>query len=236
MKKGIKNTIIKITIGLLLFNILIAQTGTSIKAGFTLSSFDKDGFHPVYGIIFGPGYQWSISNELSLAGELLYLNRGGILKRTGVDYSCCYYKNVYQYSLRCLLGYIDIPLLIQYRLPFFNDMEFQIYTGSSFSLSIIDKSKEKDRQDLYSTEVEITEFYPCTDGGCYAEDNVYCSLRNSGISFNFGFKVIWKKYLLDIRYSRDLIGIRRVYCTDLDYIKANALQVMLGIFIPKKIK
>lgn len=222
---------------LLVGNLLYAQDESpgltfGVKFGTAVSSFSSEQPHTGerIGLTFGGFVNYPISSQLSLQGEVSYLQQGGTLvtytdeTRFGAPFN---FSTVHQTNSRVTLHNIEVPVLVQYQLPIAN-LPVRAYAGPSFAYTL--KANDTFERTGYTAADLIV-----TATGSEDVTSTYQSIQlgaSGGLEFYIPFGE--KSLVIDARYRYGITPARKSYSyitlngTE-EEIRTNTLSFTLGL-------
>jgi hypothetical protein len=215
-------------LGLALYTPLLARTSFTIKSGFNLSALMKSGTGMQTGATFGVGQEWRIFRNTSLALELFFSTRGGMLNNKSVRPSGMFgYEYVNYYDIQCRFGSIDLPILLKQKFALTKSLHSALLIGPCFSLGVSDKSRlillqseslwDPETREYLQFDYDYTSCYDC-----------FSWFEGSGLTIMAGMELVWEFLSFEFRiplrpYSVDMI--RDVYV----YEKIQVVHFLFGI-------
>lgn len=202
------------------------------KAGVAVSSFSNEQPHTGerIGYTLGGFVTYALSPQLTLQGEVNYLQQGGTLltytdeTRFGAPYN---FATVHQTHSRITQHNVEVPILAQYKVPFF-DLPIKVYAGPSIAYTF--KAEDSFERTGYTT----TNLIVTATG----KDDVTSQYQKFqfGVNGGLGFYVPFgeKSLVLDIRYRYGITPTRNAYSyitlngTD-EKIRTNTLSFTVGL-------
>jgi len=196
-----KKFLLIIALSIVSFSESYAQNNWQIKGGFNYSTFrNSSDVKPIYGYFIGIGREWSLKYNLSVAAEINFLTKGGIIKDKPIK--PVYFainQDVYLSNIKCYIGYLEFPLLIKYNLVFAPNTVFKMFLGPVYSIPYIDKSKIIKKKYLYTLEPNKYydfEYHKDEESNLYIESRC---IYNFGLEFKYRFFSFVFYYSLDNR-------------------------------------
>ncbi len=178
-----------------------ANGSTFFKIGLTASNFrDKDA-RTIVSYAFGFSKVKKVKGNVYFCPELLFSGQGSLLKNKPVkNEDWQWYLNAY--NIKVLQYYLEVPLLIGYRLAV-TDHNFFIYLGPSFHASITDRTTLSNERIIYDDD------HPAQKGDFQNYDFEFVQgdydghfLEAAGLSLNLGLAVpLSAKFDFEVRYS-----------------------------------
>lgn len=185
------------------------------KAGVAVSTFSNEQPHTGerIGYTLGGFVTYALSPEFTIQGELNYLQQGGTLltytdeTRFGAPYN---FATVHQTHSRVTLHNLEVPVLAQYKVPFF-DLPVKVYAGPSIAYTL--KATDNFERTGYTTTQLIV-----TATGKEDVTSQYQSFQ-FGVIGGFGIYVPVgeKSLVVDFRYRYGITPAR----SDYSYITLN---------------
>lgn len=176
-----------------LFSHLHATSRFRLSLGSTYATFqDGDGEGKI-GLFAGVGKEWGIYKNLSFVSGVNYVQKGAILKHKIVKYYL-WDASVFVYDIDCSIGFLDIPIGIQYKLPIYKKFGLEIFWGPSLLLAVQDRSSTRLIDEYLSQETKNDFTFTDLWGWFY---------HSSGWGINSGFGLTWDSFSVECRYTRD---------------------------------
>jgi hypothetical protein len=230
-----KKIIILVVFTLSLIANSYAQNGSSIVGGINFSTFydeEDNGWSP--GISFGIRKNIYLINNFDLNVEIFYSITGGNLKNKAIGPYGDYSERIYFHDIKARVGYIEIPLSIEYRIHKINNSEISLLLGyflaiPLFDLSLINKNKYLFTFDFNNPEHKnyIFEYYPNDQSGFGIGNNDY--EQNHGLIL--GLKTNIHNYFIELRYRRDLESIGYIATISRVNKKPHSMSILIAMHL-----
>ena len=198
-----KKLIITVTLLSILYSLnLNAQSKYGIEIGGNYFSFQNEKTHSNLGFTIGISREWELNKNKALVGELLFSTKGGMLKNKRI----LSYSQINEGDILCTIGFIEIPFLYRYYIPFFKNSRMQFSIGPSLSIAILDNIETKNVRIVYSYDYP-EEYEQKTPQYDYISDQDPGPLwvdtwNNSGFGLNIGIGINWDKFSISCRYYK----------------------------------
>jgi hypothetical protein len=203
------------------------QSKWQIKAGANSSYFvDAENSSSKIGYTFGIARKINIYGDLDITVELDYATKGAILhERTIRPYTTINPMNAYSWDIHGNIGYIELPVLLSYSFPVYEEYSIGLFFGPAFSVPVKDLSEFRKVQ-------FIEEYDPINPS---TTDYDYHFAPESGFGNNtisifyiFGLNISYTNVFIEFRY---VLNNREAYyfgdLSDVNY-EMNTFQLLLG--------
>jgi len=205
-----------------------------VKAGMAVSSFSTEQPHTGerIGYTLGGFVGYALNSQLSLQGEVNYLQQGGTLltytdeTRFGAPYN---FATVHQTHSRVTLHNVEVPILVQYKVPF-GELPVKAFAGPSLAYTF--KATENFERTGYTASNLIV-----TATGSEDVSSQYEPFQ-LGVTGGLGFYIPYgdKSLVLDVRYRYGVTPARSSYSYielngTAEAIRTNTLSVTLGLIL-----
>lgn len=122
------------------FNCSTAQSKFRFTIGPTISYFlDAENSSPKIGLAIGFKKDFNLYQKLGLSAGINFASRGAILEnRTIAPYSGEPSEEAFYWDIHGMIGYLEIPLIIQYAIPVTQKVKLTPLLGPVFSFRIKD--------------------------------------------------------------------------------------------------
>lgn len=208
-----------------------SQSNWSLKGGLTSSYFtNAENSSPGLGLVLGVSRKFSLKENFSINGGINFATRGAILKNRSIaPYTDGVIKlDAYSWDIHLKLGFIEIPVLFQYSVPLNNKTNLIFFTGTSFSIPILDFTKLEKKE-------YIEEYDPNNPSGREYDyyfgdgEKTFTLVSNTPkFIFNFGCKISYSDYFIELRYILDTSGVYRIDNISGVHHKMNSIYILFG--------
>ena len=212
---------------------VFSQKMWELKGGFSYSNFENlSNSSPNYGLILGISRKFNLKWNFFIRGEIDFAMRNATLNDRSIKpYERFNKSEVFLWNIHLKLGFVDIPILIQYLLPLKSEPNVIIFTGPSFSIPILDFStieKKKFYEEYDPNNPNSTEYdFWFGDG----ERNSAFWSNDLKVIYNFGLNLSYSKYIVEFRYVLDTRNVYRIdNISDINN-GINSIYILLGIGI-----
>lgn len=191
---------------------LNAQSNYKIIGGINYSSFrDVEDSEPEPGFALGIGKEWAIYKKIAIEGQILYSAKKATLKNKKIIY---YPGIIYLKDIQWKMGFIEIPVFVKYKFPFFKS-SLSINLGPSFLIAVKDNSKIKRIETVCIKEFQENN-KKCTNYDYHSIEDpgpiwAY-TLGSSGIGLNFGTGIKWSNFTIEWCYY---VAFHSIYTANL---------------------
>jgi len=183
----------------LLVFISCSQSTRYVKTGVNYSQIFVNNSRGNIGLSFGVGKEPKIKGNLFWAQELYFYTIGGSLLKKKILYYPGY--TIYPVDMHYSLGYLQIPILLKYKIINRKNKETRLFFGPHVSFGLFDASRRFSPTNHIYENVENNpnlnyDYSECYDCGP-RELNV---LFNSLFGLNFGIEQRMSNYVMEFRY------------------------------------
>ncbi len=223
----LKKNVLPILFFFVFVNILFASEKT-VKVGINFSSFRNSDAQSIVNYAFAISKSKKINGNFYFLPELLFGGQGSLLKNKPVkNEDWPWYLSAY--DIKVLQYYLEVPLLIGYRIAV-ADHNFFIYLGPSFHAAITDRTTLSNERIIYDDDHPAQkDDFQNYDFEFVQGDYEGHFLEAAGLSLNVGLAVpLSVKFSFEVRYSYALNKLGSVgQLHPLDR-KLQALILLLG--------
>jgi hypothetical protein len=176
-----------------------------IKAGKNISKFRNIDCKKGYGNLFGVGLGFEPNKRSLINGfgsiELTYIQKKAILENVSRPPNEWVRDSVVFSNYYMSYGYIQLPVKFGYLFRFLNECKIKLFTGPSFDIAIINKSKAEriGRVDLKRNENGNYPDYPY-DYELYDKE-LPIIFVNTQLGYHFGALLEWRHVNFELCYS-----------------------------------
>jgi len=223
-----KKTILLLSLILLFQDNGFPQSKWQIKAGANSSYFvDVENSSSKIGYTLGIARKINISGDLDITVELDYTTKGAILyERTIRPFRPRDVVNIYSWDIHGNIGYIELPVLLSYSFPVYEEYNIGLFFGPALSVPVKELSEfkkvefieEYDPDNRGSTNYD----YHLWDGSVFANNTL-------SIIYNFGLNISYTNVFIEFRY---VLNNRGTYyfgeLSDVNY-EINTYQLLFGL-------
>ncbi len=209
------------------FNVF-PQSNWELKSGLNYTNFiDAINSSPKLGFTLGMSRKFKLYNKFSISAEADFALKGAILEKRKIEpYAGNLEKqDAYSWDIHGYIGFIEIPVLIDYSFPVNNRINFSIFIGPTYSIPLIDFSKFK-KIDF------IEEYDPNNPSGTdydygYWQESGFGN-NTSSLLLNLGFDISYDTYIFECRYVLDKRDIYYFSNLSTVYESMNTFQFLFG--------
>jgi len=178
-----------------------SQNKWEIKGGPNYTYFDDaKSSSPKVGLSLGVARIFKLNNYFSISGEVNFVTKGAILEQRAVIPYAVEKQNSYSWDIHGFIGYLELPLFIEYSFPISNIYELTLFMGPSYSIPMLDFTKfnKKDFIEVYDPNNPSGMNYDYN----FEQESGFGN-NTSRFIFNLGFDVSFTNYFIELRYVLD---------------------------------
>ncbi len=216
-------------------HVLQAQSGMTIKSGWSVSAFADQDRSPKVGVVFGIDKEWALTRKLSLSFELAYTTRGGVLQEKVVG-SGFRYASRYWRSQICSMGFLELPVLCRYQVGRSPLWEWQLTAGVALAVAVNNNSEVLRSEEIPNSYDPVTgEPTMASDYDWWDGEALFSpASENSDVVAHLGVGVKRGHYHAELRCALPFWGLADAAEVDLRGKRYYAVAVMLGVWLPKQ--
>ena len=203
----------------------------AIKSGRNYSAFRDSDNETKIGFNIGLEKEWNFHKRWGLLFGASYTTRGGILRDKIFGSTEMALSITEHNDLVCSTGFVDIPLLINYRISTKRGILFNFYSGGSFALGAYDNSKRNSSHQSISDEDLLIESNIDYYLGA-RESELGGPLGNSALNLVGGTGIRWRCVSFELRYSQPVGGLYIADDIKLKGKKYHSLNLLFGLWLP----
>jgi len=196
-----------ILIYLISITMIYGKENFYIKSGLSYSYLiHEKKSDPLFSYIVGIGKDWRIKNNFFITTEIIYTIKGSTLKEKIIlppNYMGYFYegKKVYSNYILIKISYIEIPILLKYKIKNEKNYSLNFITGVSYSIPYKDLSKITKKKYLFEINSDYETSNYTFDYGKRYEPT--WENYKSGYLYHLGFNISYKNFGIEIIYSMD---------------------------------
>ena len=223
-----KKTILLLSLILLFQDNGFPQSKWQIKAGANSSYFvDAENSSSKIGYTLGIARKINISGDLDITVELDYTTKGAILyERTIRPFRPRDVVNIYSWDIHGNIGYIELPVLLSYSFPVYEEYNIGLFFGPALSVPVKELSE-------FKKVIFIEEYDPNNPGSPNYDYHLWQEsvFPNNTLSiiYNFGLNISYSNFFIEFRY---VLNNRGTYyfgeLSDVNY-EINTYQLLFGL-------